>query len=89
MTNPAVFLDLKEMPNGYGFFYGTAHIGEKRYRIDIMPSVEDAKRLGITISYNDIAEEKRWVIFVDGERKTVVRDFEAAKQFIVDNAHLW
>ena len=67
-------LELKPMPDGFGFLYGQLHVGDDSYRVDIMPPEPEWR--------GDIKMQERlphptdWVVYVNGDEIARVRKRE-------------
>ena len=66
MTNICdVEIKLSEQPDGYGFFYGTAHRGDTVVRVNVLPP---AHLWSGDMQLDDYKPDpKMWQVFADGE----------------------
>jgi len=67
-----VTLSLSAAPDGYGFFYGTAQLGDAFCSVNVLPPqgqwAGDIKLEGY------MPDETNWIIFADGEEIARVRN---------------
>lgn len=61
---PGIEFTLKQMPDGFGFLYGTLIAGGASYRVDVLPPVPFWQ--GQFKLNNHQPHATDWIIFVDG-----------------------
>ena len=65
MANDKVTLDLKPMPDGYGFIYGEAYRGDDHHTINVLPP--ERYWQGQFRLEGHEPHETDWVLYIDGE----------------------
>jgi len=58
-------LKLSEAPDQYGFFYGTAQLGEQFSRVNVLPP--RAQWAGGEMLEGYKPDDKKWIVYADGE----------------------